>query len=168
MFLLLPLTISCKNLTYLPTPPQPSLDKSIMQYSEKFFRSAVCLSFFNVKKRDDPAPLFNYSTIFAGTPNYSVPDSERSPLPICENRTGRGLFLSRYSCASPKIVEYLKNRYTVSSAWATSAMRSSVSSRPHERRTISGAIPAAASSSSFIWRCVALAGCSTQVRASAT
>ena len=63
MFLLLPLTISCKNLTYLPTPPQPSLDKSIMQYSEKIFRSAVCLSFFNVKKRNDPAPLFNYSTI---------------------------------------------------------------------------------------------------------
>ena len=29
-------------------------------------------------------------------------------------------------------------------------------------------MPAAASSSSFIWRCVALAGCSTQVRASAT
>ena len=29
-------------------------------------------------------------------------------------------------------------------------------------------MPAAASSSSFIWRCVALAGCSTQVRASVT
>ena len=29
-------------------------------------------------------------------------------------------------------------------------------------------MPAAASSASFIWRCVALAGCSTQVRASAT
>ena len=33
---------------------------------------------------------------------------------------------------------------------------------------MSGSMPAALSSSSFIWRCVALAGCSTQVRASAT
>ena len=49
-----------------------------------------------------------------------------------------------------------------------SAMRSSVPSMPQLRRTRSGVMPAATSSSSFIWRCVAFAGCSTQVRASAT
>ena len=58
--------------------------------------------------------------------------------------------------------------YTDASACSRSARMSSVASMPHDRRTRSGPMPAAASSSSFIWRCVALAGCSTQVRASAT
>ena len=58
--------------------------------------------------------------------------------------------------------------YTVASACSRSASKSSVDSIPQLKRTISGEIPQATSSSSFIWRCVALAGCSTHVRASAT
>lgn len=64
--------------------------------------------------------------------------------------------------------DILKSLYTVASACSKSANRSSVDSMPQLKRTISGEIPQATSSSSFIWRCVALAGCSTHVRASAT
>ena len=53
-------------------------------------------------------------------------------------------------------------------AWSMSAMRSEASSRPQEKRTMSAGTPAAASSSSFICRCVDDAGCRQQVAASAT
>ena len=58
--------------------------------------------------------------------------------------------------------------YACSSAWAMSATRSSVPSRPQLMRTMAGEMPAAKSSSSVIWRCVELAGCRQHVRASAT
>lgn len=68
----------------------------------------------------------------------------------------------------PPQADILKPPYTVASACSKSASKSSVDSMPQLKRTISGEIPQATSSSSFIWRCVALAGCSTHVRASAT
>ena len=49
-----------------------------------------------------------------------------------------------------------------------SAMRSLLSSSPQLILTKSGVIPAETSSSSVIWRCVALAGCKQQLLASAT
>ena len=70
--------------------------------------------------------------------------------------------------ANPPQADILKPPYTVASACSKSASKSSVDSMPQLKRTISGEMPQATSSSSFIWRCVALAGCSTHVRASAT
>ena len=58
--------------------------------------------------------------------------------------------------------------HTPASACSRSAMMSFTSSMPTEKRTRSGATPAAASSSSFIWRWVEEAGWRTQVLASAT
>lgn len=53
-------------------------------------------------------------------------------------------------------------------ACSRSAMMSCAFSIPTERRIRSGATPASRSCSSDIWRCVWLAGWSTQLRASAT
>ena len=58
--------------------------------------------------------------------------------------------------------------YTASSACARSAIKSSTSSIPTERRIRSGRTPASISCSSFSCLWVWLAGCRTQVRASAT
>ena len=49
-----------------------------------------------------------------------------------------------------------------------SARMSLIFSMPTESRTMPGVIPALTSCSSVSWRCVELAGCSTQVRMSAT
>ena len=76
--------------------------------------------------------------------------------------------LTKHYGANPPQADILKPLYTVASACSRSASKSSVDSMPQLKRTRSGEIPQATSSSSFIWRCVALAGCSTHVRASAT
>lgn len=83
-------------------------------------------------------------------------------------RTGTNQAINAAYGANPPQADILKPPYAVASACSKSASKSSVDSMPQLKRTISGEIPQATSSSSFIWRCVALAGCSTHVRASAT
>ena len=60
------------------------------------------------------------------------------------------------------------NQPIVWNACSRSAMMSSTSSIPTERRIRSGATPASINCSSVSWRCVWLAGCSMHERASAT
>ena len=50
------------------------------------------------------------------------------------------------------LIAWSSNVYTVAKAWSISAMMSSTASMPQLKRMRSGPIPAATSSSSFIWR----------------
>ena len=57
-------------------------------------------------------------------------------------------------------------RAVAASAWSRSAMRSSASRCPTDRRTTSGPAPAATRCSSVSWRCVVEAGCRIRLRVS--
>lgn len=64
--------------------------------------------------------------------------------------------------------QFLYRTYSPSNACFKSAIKSSLLSRPHEKRTSPAGIPAAASCSSVICLCVLVAGLRQQLLASAT